>query len=69
MIKRLLAPWVRFPHRCMYDGDSLLAALDEAGLPGRLHPAFVSRLSDVADVEIPSRMRGSVIAEAIRAPE
>jgi SAM-dependent methyltransferase len=69
VLKRLLAPWVRFPHRCMYDGDSLLAALAEAGLPGRLHPAFVSRLSDIADVEIPSRMRGSVISEAIRAPE
>ena len=68
-LKRLLAPWVRFPHRCMYDGESLLAALAEAGLPGHLHPAFVSRLRDVADVEIPSRMRGSVIAEAIREPD
>jgi SAM-dependent methyltransferase len=68
VLKRLLAPWVRYPHRCMYDGDSLLEALAEAGLPGRLHPAFVSQLPDVADVEIPSRMRGSVIAEAVREP-
>jgi len=69
LLKRLLAPWVRFPHRCMYDGQSLLAALAEAGLPGHLHPAFVSRLPDVGDVEIPSRMRGSVIAEAVREPD
>ena len=68
LLKRLLAPWIRFPHRCMYDGDSLVGAMAEAGLPGCLHPAFVSRLLDVAEVEIPSRMRGSVIAEATREP-
>jgi SAM-dependent methyltransferase len=64
--KRRLAPLFRFPHRCMYDGDSLLAAMAEAGLKARLHPAFVSRLPDVSDVEPPERMPGSVIAEAVR---
>lgn len=64
--KRLLAPYVRFPHRCMYDRSSLLGALRERGLEAWAAPPLVSRLCDVADLELPERARDSVIAEAVK---
>ena len=62
-LKRLLAPWVRFPHRCMYDARSLLDALRNQGLVAEPCPPLVSRIPDVADVECLERVRDSVIAE------
>jgi SAM-dependent methyltransferase len=63
-LRRWLAPLVRFPHRCMYDAESLLAALSEAGFEARIHAPLLSRLPDIADVECEERVRGGVIAEA-----
>jgi SAM-dependent methyltransferase len=65
-LKRLLAPYVRFPHRCRYDAPALLAALRERGLAAQAAPPLVSRLRDVAEVECPERVRDSVIAEAVK---
>jgi SAM-dependent methyltransferase len=65
-LKRLLAPWVRFPHRCMYDAPALLAALRERGLSAQASPPLLSRIRDVAEVECPERVRDSVIAEAVK---
>lgn len=62
-LKRMLAPWVRFPHRCMYDARSLLDALRNQGLVAEPCPPLVSRIPDVADVECLERVRESVIAE------
>ena len=63
-LRRLLAPYVRFPHRCMYDAHSLNEALRGAGLDARLHPPQISRIADVDAVESEERTRGSLIAEA-----
>lgn len=63
-LRRWLAPLVRFPHRCMYDAESLLAALFEAGFDARIHAPLLSHLPDIADVECEERVRGGVIAEA-----
>jgi SAM-dependent methyltransferase len=65
-LKRLLAPYVRFPHRCMYDAPALLAELRERGLSAGCAPPLVSRIRDVAEVECPERVRDSVIAEAVK---
>jgi SAM-dependent methyltransferase len=62
--KRLLAPFVRFPHRCMYDAEGLLAALREAGFDARPHAPFVSRIPDVREVEDTTRAEESLIVEA-----
>jgi len=62
--KRLLAPFVRFPHRCMYDAEGLLAALRDAGFDARPHAPFVSRIPDVRDVEDTTRAEDSLIVEA-----
>ena len=62
--RRRLAPLFRHPHRCMYDGPSLLQAFEDAGLAGaRLHTPELSRIQGLDAVELPERARGSVIVE------
>jgi SAM-dependent methyltransferase len=65
-LKRWLAPWVRFPHRCMYDARSLLASLGAAGFDARLHAPGVSRIAELEDVEREERTEGGLIVEATR---
>lgn len=67
-LKRRLAPLFRFPHRCMYDAESLLAILRDAGLDARAHAPMVSRIADIADIELPERAEGSLIVEAVKPP-
>jgi SAM-dependent methyltransferase len=66
-LRRLLAPHVRFPHRCMYDAPSLLEAMRRAGLDARLQPPQISRIADVDALEPEERTRDSLIAEAQKA--
>jgi SAM-dependent methyltransferase len=63
-LRRLLAPYVRFPHRCMYDAHSLIEAMRGAGLDARLQPPQISRIPEVDAVESEARTRDSLIAEA-----
>lgn len=63
-LKRLLAPYVRYPHRCMYDARSLLTALGSRGLLAQQSPPLLSRIPDIDDVECVERVRDSVIVEA-----
>jgi SAM-dependent methyltransferase len=62
-LKRLLAPWFRFPHRCMYDRESLLGCLREAGFEATTRAPFESRIDDLRAVESQARTSGAVIAE------
>jgi SAM-dependent methyltransferase len=65
-LKRLLAPWLRFPHRCMYDRESLLGCLREAGLEATTRAPFESRIDDLRAVESEARTTGAVIAEGTK---
>jgi SAM-dependent methyltransferase len=65
-LKRLLAPWFRFPHRCMYDSESLLGRLCEAGFEASLRAPFESRIGGLHAVESEARTRDAVIAEGIK---
>jgi SAM-dependent methyltransferase len=62
-LKRLLAPWFRFPHRCMYDRESLLGCLRDAGFEATTRAPFESRIDDLRAVESEARTSGAVIAE------
>jgi ubiquinone/menaquinone biosynthesis C-methylase UbiE len=62
-LKRLLAPWFRFPHRCMYDRESLLGCLREAGFEATTRALFESQIDDLRAVESEVRTSGAVIAE------
>ncbi len=65
-LRGFLAPWVRFPHRCMYDGDSLPALLREAGFEVELADALRSRIADIDRLEVSYRTGGAVIAEGVK---
>jgi SAM-dependent methyltransferase len=65
-LKRLLAPWFRFPHRCMYDSESLLGCLREAGLEATTRAPFESRIEDLRAVESEARTSGAVIVEGTK---
>ena len=65
-LRRFLAPWVRFPHRCMYDEDSLPALLREAGFVVELADALHSRIADIDRLEVGDRTTGAVIAEGVK---
>jgi SAM-dependent methyltransferase len=65
--KRRLAPLFRHPHRCMYDAESLVAELGRAGFPdARVHPPNLSRIRELAEVELPDRAHGSLIVECMK---
>jgi predicted SAM-dependent methyltransferase len=64
--KRLLAPHVRFPHRCMYDAETLLSRMRAAGFEAELTDTFRSRIQDVGAVETPDRTDDAVIAEGTK---
>ena len=61
--KRLLAPYVRYPHRCMYDAACLVDAMREAGLDARVSPPLLSRIPDITDVETTERACGALVVE------
>jgi len=62
-IKRLLAPVVRAPHKCMYDEAALLAALRRARFDARPRAPFDSDIPDIRLIELESRTRNAVIVE------
>lgn len=61
--KRLLAPHVRFPHRCMYDADSLASLMRGVGFETELTDAFRSGIEGIEAVESRDRTIDAVIAE------
>jgi SAM-dependent methyltransferase len=65
-LKRRLAPWFRFPHRCMYDRESLLACFAEVGFEPALRAPFDSLIEDVASVETDARTQGALIVEGVK---
>jgi SAM-dependent methyltransferase len=65
-LRRWLAPHVRFPHRCMYDGETLPALLREVGFETELADPLRSRIPDVAALEHPDRTVAAVIAEGVK---
>lgn len=62
-LKRKLAPFFRYPHRCMYDAPSLLRILDEIGFDARSRGAFDSDIPDIDVIELEGRTQDAVIVE------
>lgn len=62
-IKRKLAPFVQFPHKCMYDTPRLVEILGELGFEAAPRGAFDSGIQGLEHVEIESRTIGAVIVE------
>lgn len=68
LLKTFLAPYVRFPHRCMYDPKSLVETLREIGFQAELRKPFDSGIDGIAAIEDEDRTVDAVIAEGRKLP-
>jgi SAM-dependent methyltransferase len=68
LLRRCLSALLdRAEHLWMYDAESLVAILREAGFPEPVERRFrESRLADVDELDLPERAEESVYAEAVR---
>jgi|SRR5579883_1442186 predicted SAM-dependent methyltransferase len=67
-LKRRLAPFIRFPHKCMYDTPTLLRIFSEMGFEGTSKGAFESEIDDVRVIEQLDRTDEAVIVEGKKIP-
>lgn len=63
-LKRLLAPFIEFPHRCMYDTPGLVRILRGIGFDANAREGFDSAIADIRSIEQASRVEKAVVVEA-----
>ncbi|BAY97842.1 family 2 glycosyl transferase [Tolypothrix tenuis PCC 7101] len=63
ILKKKLAPFIRFPHKCMYDTPTLLKVMSEIGFQATSKQAFESEINDLSQIEDYSRTIEAVIVE------
>jgi SAM-dependent methyltransferase len=63
MLRRKLAPFVEFPHRCMYDAPALMRAFQAAGFAAEPRAPFDSAIQDIHAIEVADRTMNAVIVE------
>lgn len=51
LIKKLLAPVMSFPHKCMYDEASLISIMSEIGFEGDSKKFLESEITNLAEIE------------------
>ncbi len=62
-LRRRLSPFVKFPHKCMYDCSRLLEVLYETGFQASARQAFDSDIDDITSVELEGRTKHAIIVE------
>ncbi len=62
-LKKKLAPLIRYPHKCMYDTERLLSIMMKIGFNCHSQEPFVSKISDINNIELPDRTVEAVIIE------
>lgn len=67
-IKTRLAPFLDYPHKCMYDKNNLIMLMSELGFAAEVRRPFDSRIADIAAIELSDRTRDAVIIEAAKPP-
>ena len=65
-IRKILMPFISFPHKCMYDTPTLVGNLNSIGFKAEGKKGFNSLITDIKNIEIPSRTENSVIVEGIK---
>lgn len=63
MVKKVFLPLIFFPHKCMYDTETLLNILNEIGFEAKSQKGLESSIEGINDIEIPSRTLNSVVVE------
>lgn len=62
-LKRLLSPYISYPHRCMYDAKRLVAVMREVGFGAASRQPFDSGIGDIRSIELADRTIDAVIVE------
>ena len=62
-LKKRLAPFFQFPHKCMYDNSRMIEILDEIGFEAKTRAAFDSDIEEIRLVELEGRTENAVIVE------
>lgn len=65
-LKDRLAPFIQFPHKCMYDASRLLGILRKAGFDAATRDPFESEISDIRNIELKGRTKDALIVEATK---
>jgi ubiquinone/menaquinone biosynthesis C-methylase UbiE len=65
-VKSALAPFTQFPHKCMYDNETLLKIFNRIGFKSSIMMPFESSIQDIKDVEIEKRTVFASIIEGIK---
>ena len=61
-LRKKLAPFIRSPHKCMYD-KSLLEIITRLGFDTSLKAPLESEIADIQNIELPERTNDVVIVE------
>jgi len=62
-LKRIFAPFIMFPHKCMYDSTSLSEIMTTIGFETQPKNPFESDIPDIKGIEIFERTQDSIIVE------
>lgn len=62
-MKRRLAPFIRFPHKCMYDTPALLRVMSGIGFEVASKQGLESAIEDIDNIELLNRTVDAVIVE------
>ena len=65
-VKNILSPFIGFPHKCMYDEESLLGLMTDTGFTAAIKGGFESAIPDIHGIELSSRVAESVIVEGVK---
>jgi predicted SAM-dependent methyltransferase len=62
-LKNFLAPYIQYPHKCMYDTPTLLSIIGNVGFNAQSKDPFNSKIEDIKKIEKEERTKFSVIIE------
>ena len=62
-LRRMLAPMIEFPHKCMYDPPTMVRLLQTAGFEAAARAPFESEIQDIRMIELENRTFEAVIVE------
>lgn len=65
-LRKMLAPMVEFPHKCMYDTRSMQQLLQSVGFTARARAGFDSDIVDIRSIEKLDRTVDAVIVEGLK---
>lgn len=63
VLMRIIAPFIQFPHKCMYDTSTLLRIMSEIGFEVAIKQAFESEIKDIQVIEQSERTAESILVE------